>query len=200
LKQQRLIIIRHAETDGNKTRYVGHEDLPLNANGVAQAIELAVALQEENLDAIVSSPLQRAIATAETVAANRQLRIMTEPDLMEIDYGQLQGNIKGEDPFNLRREYFDKPMPGGESLAQVWVRLEKVALRLEGLFQMHGAIAVVGHYWSNRLLVSLLHGKTFQDSLGKGGYRPANASAWCLDWNARANLRCLHEGRLADID
>lgn len=200
MKKQRLLIIRHAETDGNKTRYVGREDLPLNANGVMQAHELALALRDEKLEVIVSSPLQRAIATGKTVAAKRQVRFMTEPDLMEIDYGQLQGNIKGENPFNLRREYFDKPMRGGESLAQVWARLEKVAFTLEGLFQIHCAVAVIGHYWSNRLLVSLLQGRSFQDSLGKGGYRPANASAWCLDWNARSDLSCLHEGRLADIE
>jgi hypothetical protein len=58
----------------------------------------------------------------------------------------------------------------------------------------------VGHYWSNRLLASMLQGKTFQGSLGKGGYRPANASAWRLDWDSRNDLQCLHEGRVADTD
>ena len=65
----RLILIRHAETDGNKRSFVGRQDLPLNANGHAQALELARALAPLSIDIVLASPLRRAVQTAGPIAS-----------------------------------------------------------------------------------------------------------------------------------
>lgn len=178
---RRIILIRHAETEGNKTRYVGREDLPLNATGVKQAAELAVALRDIEIGSIFTSPLQRAVATAHPLAHQRGIVSRPHPGLMEIDYGELQGNVKGEKPFNLRRKYFDTPMPGGESLRDVWARLQMAADDIHTELTDTACVAVVGHYWSNRLLACLLQGRSLEDATEKGGYRPENASAYAFD-------------------
>lgn len=176
----KLILIRHAETDGNKTRYVGREDLDLNAVGRQQAASLAAALAHEPIDIIFSSPLSRAVATARPLAEARGLETELRHGLVEIDYGRLQGNAKGDKPFKLRREYRDTPMPGGESLMDVWQRLMPVAAELGGLMLRGATPAIVGHYWSNRMLAAMLAGADFDTSLAADGYKPANASAYAF--------------------
>jgi probable phosphoglycerate mutase len=180
--RRRIILIRHAETEGNKTRYVGREDLPLNAEGKRQATELDLALRGEMIGAVFSSPLTRAQATARPIAGRRGLELFLHSGLMEIDYGDLQGNMKGEKPFSLRREYLEAPMPGGESLRGVWARLETASADIRAALKEHACAAIVGHYWANRLLAALLCGGALEDALGKGGYRPGNASACAFDF------------------
>ena len=71
-----LLLIRHAETDFNRQlRFQGHLDAPLNANGLAQAARLAERLADEPIDLIVASDLQRALQTAEPLAARRRLAL-----------------------------------------------------------------------------------------------------------------------------
>ncbi len=180
----RVILIRHAETDGNKTRYVGREDVPLNATGIQQAADLALALRDQAIGAVFTSPLQRAVATAAPIADQRGMLATLHPHLMEINYGELQGNLKGEKPFNLRRIYFDTPMPGGESLRDVWARLQSVNDEIQQTLSACQCVAVVGHYWSNRLLASLLQGLKLESAVDKGGYRPENASAYAMDFES----------------
>lgn len=181
--KHRVILIRHAETEGNKTRYVGREDLPLNAEGERQAVALDLALSGEPVSAVFSSPLIRAQATARPIAARRGLELRLHPGLMEIDYGDLQGDMKGEKPFNLRREYLDAPMPGGESLRDVWARLETAYGEIREALRESACIAIVGHYWSNRLFAGLMTGGPLESALSKGGYRRANASACAFDFH-----------------
>ncbi len=181
----RLIVIRHAATDGNKTRYAGREDLPLNAAGREQAAALAAALASEPLDIIYSSPLQRALATAAPLAITRRLNVEVRDALTEIDFGRLQGQLKADHDFSLRRTYRDNPIPGGESLRDVWNRLAPVAEELTRAIGAGLSAAAVGHYWSNRLLVAMMSGQAFEAAAGKGRYRPENASAYALDYRNR---------------
>ncbi|MCB1744947.1 MAG: histidine phosphatase family protein [Gammaproteobacteria bacterium] len=178
----RLILIRHAETDGNKTHYVGREDLPLNATGRAQAEALARALARDGIDRVLSSPLQRARATAAPLAAMHALAVEVRAGLVEIDYGELQGLAKGARPFKLRKAFLTTPMPGGESLADVWRRLTPIAEELKALVAAGTVPAVVGHYWSNRMLFAMLGGGDLESALGKGGVKPANASAYAVEF------------------
>jgi probable phosphoglycerate mutase len=190
----RLILIRHAETDGNRRRYVGREDLPLNASGHAQAAALAAALASEPLRAVYSSPLTRALETARAIASGRGISVRPLEGLVEVDYGDLAGTVKGERPFRLRRDHLHVPMPGGESLTDVWGRLAPVEAELRAALALHGRVAVVGHYWSNRLLLARIRGERLEDSLEGGDYKPANASAYSVDLGGTDGRRVIAEG------
>ena len=177
----RIILIRHAETDGNRHRFVGREDLPLNRHGQSQADRLAMTLAPHEIGRIYASPLERAIATARPTAAAKGLDIIVRLELIEIDFGALQGIPKGEKPFKLRRDHLYEPMPGGESLHDVWQRLEGIADDLFADITAGVMPAVVGHYWSNRLLEARLRGLAFDQAIGKNAtYKPANASAHAM--------------------
>src|SRR6185437_6606991 len=87
-----LLLVRHGETDWNaERRYQGHADVPLNDRGVEQARELAEQLAGERIDAIYSSDLSRAHATAEIVGERLGVPVVTDPDLREIDVGAVEG-------------------------------------------------------------------------------------------------------------
>jgi probable phosphoglycerate mutase len=90
-----ILLIRHGETAWNAVRRLqGHIDIPLNAEGERQAAALARALAAEQLDAIVSSDLQRAMQTAQAVAGlHAGLSLQTDAGLRERAYGVFEGML-----------------------------------------------------------------------------------------------------------
>ncbi len=99
-----LLIIRHGETDWNlQHRFQGQIDVPLNATGQLQAQRLAAALINQPIDVLLCSDLQRARATALTVAARRSAaqpatdsradstEVLVEPLWREQSFGVLEG-------------------------------------------------------------------------------------------------------------
>ena len=87
-----ILLIRHGETNWNAERRLqGHLDIPLNIQGEQQAAALGRALREETLDAIVSSDMQRALQTAEVIAASRGMKIDVNPGLRERCFGAFEG-------------------------------------------------------------------------------------------------------------
>ena len=88
-----LLLIRHGESTWNvEHRLPGQlPGIELTATGRAQAQRLAGALTVLPLSAIISSPLARAVETAEYLAQGRALTIQLEPDLMDIELGHWSG-------------------------------------------------------------------------------------------------------------
>lgn len=87
-----LYIFRHGETDANaEKRMQGWLDVPLNANGVAQAQALAQKLADVRFGCVYSSPLSRAFDTARAVVGDQQ--IITNDDLREWNMGDFCGHI-----------------------------------------------------------------------------------------------------------
>ena len=87
-------IFRHGQTDYNiEKRVQSFLDIPLNAQGIAQAKELAKNLADIQFDCIYSSPLSRSLQTAEIVVSNRPIKIITNPGLQERNFGVLCGKI-----------------------------------------------------------------------------------------------------------
>ncbi len=92
-----ILLARHGETDWNReNRFQGHADPPLNEVGRAQAAGLAATLAREPIAAVYSSPLRRALETAETIAAGRQLAPITLDALREVDVGSWQALTRTE--------------------------------------------------------------------------------------------------------
>ena len=121
----RLIIIRHGESVWNREgRYQGQMDAPLSELGLRQAEALAERLRNEPLDAIFTSPLQRAARTAEAIARyHPHVPMHTALALLEIHHGEWQGLLVeevieryGDGLREWRQHPTRAQMPGGEAL------------------------------------------------------------------------------------
>jgi broad specificity phosphatase PhoE len=87
-----LLLIRHGETDWLGTRLAGRlPDIHLNEAGRAQADTLAAMLRPIPLQAVYSSPLERALETAEPTARAAGKRVIEDERLQEVDFGELTG-------------------------------------------------------------------------------------------------------------
>ncbi|EQC25692.1 hypothetical protein, variant [Saprolegnia diclina VS20] len=147
MQASELWFVRHGQTDWNvDQRLQGHEDVPLNEAGRQQAAAAATYLQglhaTARFDAIVSSDLSRALATAEAIRGALGITaIETDAGLREHALGSLQGHVVRAMPPHLRREYDNlrtnpdyKSPGGGESSRQMY---ERVVRTLDSLPQRY---------------------------------------------------------------
>ena len=85
-----LYIIRHGQTEMNSRHVLqGRSDFALNEAGFAQAKEAAERLRGVRFDRVYSSPLRRAVQTAEQIATCAE--ILLDERLIEMDYGPYEG-------------------------------------------------------------------------------------------------------------
>ncbi len=90
----KIILIRHGETDWNLEKRIqgGSSNPPLNQWGREQAEGLARKLENEEISAIYSTPLQRGLDTARAIARYHSgIEVVAEPSLREIEAGELEG-------------------------------------------------------------------------------------------------------------
>ena len=128
----RVMFIRHGQTAWNAAgRYQGRTDTKVSPAGVAEAHRLARRLCGVGVEALVSSPLRRALATVDILAASLgPVPCSVDPRLTEIAFGDWEGmtqpELKTGSPESLR-EWKRNPatfrFPGGESLADALGRL-----------------------------------------------------------------------------
>jgi broad specificity phosphatase PhoE len=146
----KIYLARHGETDWNRERRVmGRSNSPLNTIGVAQAKQLAKRLAGAGITAIYSSPLPRALETAEMLGASLGLIPMAEPRLLEVDMGSWEGRYWSElDGDPIRQRYYEEPKtarpPGGETLWEAQQRAVAVTDELHR-HQPDGAFLLVSH-------------------------------------------------------
>jgi len=137
-----ILLLRHGETDWNRQgRCQGASDLDLNSSGLSQAEEVGRILRQEPLAGIYSSPMKRAVQTAEIISRHHSdLSILIDHDLRELDHGLLEGltfdEIKSQYPAFIgrwREAAAELKVPGGESLGEVdrrsWNAVQRVAER-----------------------------------------------------------------------
>ena len=85
----RLLLVRHGETEFNSVgRIQGHTDIDLSTKGIRQVELLADYLADEPIDVIYSSDLRRAARSAEIIASRLGKKVITRPELREINYGR----------------------------------------------------------------------------------------------------------------
>lgn len=94
----RLILVRHGQTDYNYAgRIQGASDIPLNEAGLAQARAVGESLAgDKSIAAVYSSPLGRAMATAESIAAPHRLEVSSDARLRERGFGDWEGLTREE--------------------------------------------------------------------------------------------------------
>lgn len=156
----RLLLARHGNTKGNSAeRFWGQTDVELSANGIWQAQRLADRLAEEKIDSVYTSTLSRASATAEIIASCHQMEVITCPELLEINFGHVEGltfNEIGERYPELVKAWPTRDIslrfPEGESINDLDHRVMKFYDRL----QKHApeeTVLVVAHSGVLRLLI-----------------------------------------------
>lgn len=176
-----LYLIRHGETVSSRKIYAGRSDVALNGHGRSQAQIIVQHLANQPISLILSSPLSRAVDTAQPLAQLHDLKPVLEPLLMEFDFGDYEGRSKQSLGLALRKTHAYVPVPGGESLVDVWNRAGKVLDRLTILgTHSSGAIAVVGHFWINRMIWGRINGLDFEATCRSRFYRPQTGSIFTL--------------------
>jgi ribonuclease H / adenosylcobalamin/alpha-ribazole phosphatase len=154
------VLLRHGDTRlSPEHRFSGLRDLPLSANGTRQAKAAASRLAAgPRIDAVVSSPLQRAAATAAIAASELGLTAVTDDDLRETDFGEWEGftlaEIQQRWPAAVAawRHNPQQAPPGGESFADTAHRVHRACDRL---LRDHGGqtVLVVSHITPIKILL-----------------------------------------------
>ncbi|HSR86807.1 MAG TPA: histidine phosphatase family protein [Streptosporangiaceae bacterium] len=146
------VLLRHGDTRMSpEHRLSGQSDAPLSADGTRQAKAAAGKLASDTeIDAVVTSPLQRAASTAAIAATELGLTVVTDDDLRETNFGEWEGRTLAEvqerwptaaaawqhDP--------ERAPPGGESFADTARRVQQACDRL--LHEHRGqTVLVVSH-------------------------------------------------------
>ncbi len=137
-----VYLVRHAATDWNEQRrWQCLDDRPINDRGRLQASSVAYEIACEHkrhpFDALYSSPLTRALQTAEPISAATGLSVVQSPFLRELDCGRLSG-LSYEDARRLHPDFFGRldedwmevAYPGGENHRQYWDEAVGPALRM----------------------------------------------------------------------
>jgi broad specificity phosphatase PhoE len=160
----RLLVVRHGQTDFNtERRYQGAIDVALNATGVRQAEALVQRLPMDEIDVIVSSPLERALQTARIIAQTLPRDVQVMEHFRERSVGVYEGltpeEVKAKYPGlweqRLTRQMNQTP-PGGETIMEVGCRV------LEGLAQLkqqhsNKTVLLVAHAFVARVIYGIIN-------------------------------------------
>ncbi|MCX5372079.1 histidine phosphatase family protein [Streptomyces sp. NBC_00015] len=173
-----LLLVRHGETEWSRSgQHTSFTDLPLTEHGEEQAKSLAPLLSGRTFCLALTSPLHRAVRTAELAGV---AGAVPEPDLHEWDYGAYEGITTVE--IHRTRPAWDlwtdgvPPGPDGrpgESPEEVGRRADRVLSRVDAALQNCGGDAVLvahGHFLrvltARRLGLPPAEGRLFQLATG----------------------------------
>ena len=131
-----IYIIRHGQTELNSRQVLqGRSDYPLNETGIAEAERAARRLRGIRFDCVVTSPLRRAMQTAEIVAPG--VPPIVDPRLIEMDYGPYEGAGLRQLPpevLTFFQDFVHNPAPAGmEQLSSVVARAGAFLEQIRGL-------------------------------------------------------------------
>ena len=156
-----FLLIRHGENDWVKNgKLAGRTPgVDLNERGQAQAERLAEELASTTIKAVYSSPLERAVETAEPVARVKGLEVQIHPDLNEIDFGRWTGKdlkdlrqgrqwkIVQGNPASFR-------FPDGESFVEAQARIVSALMTLSNEYAEKDVVVCTAHSDLIRLAVA----------------------------------------------
>ena len=155
----RIILVRHGETEWNAGEiFRGRRDVRLNEIGKEQAQLLGTRLDDTAVEAVYSSPLRRAVDTAESIAGHHGLHVRVDERLVDIDYGDWEGLTRPEVEerhAEAHERWLKEPhlvtLPGGESLHVV---RERTAKSIDDILSEHsGTVVLVSHRVVAKILV-----------------------------------------------
>jgi alpha-ribazole phosphatase/probable phosphoglycerate mutase len=155
----RVVLVRHCEPDESvRGRSYGALDVPLSAAGHEQARAIADALRGIRLDAVLASPLRRALETAAPLALARGLEPVVHEGLRELSFGAIEG-LSYDEIARERPELFESWMtnptgtrfPEGESFSDLRERALAAATEIRS---EHESAAIVAHGGVTRMILA----------------------------------------------
>ena len=164
------LLIRHGQCDAVGKWLAGRQEgLPLNADGRRQAQELIDALRWVPLTAVYSSPLERAVETAQPLASDHGLTTETREALTDIDFGDWTGmsldqlsGLPEWHAFNSDRCH--ACAPGGEALIDAQRRMVEELMNLSRL-HAGDTVAIVTHAELIRCAIAAFDGRSLDEVL-----------------------------------
>ncbi len=180
-------LIRHGQTDWNvEGRLQGQRDVPLNATGLSQAVEMAETLRGKTFSALYSSDLMRARQTAEIIAAVVGLPVYLDRRLREISQGEVEGMLFSDVMQKFESALADRTrnpvisrLPGGESVAELSERFRDCVDEIS--CKHHDApVLVVAHGLAIATIVCQARGYLMDTVYS---HIQENATAQVIEWN-----------------
>lgn len=151
-----IYLIRHGETYDNVRQIMqGQTQGELNERGREQARQVARRMASEQVDAVVSSDLRRAVQTAEIIAASHHLPVVTTPLLRERDWGSFTGRYIPD----LRDEPWSDDIESEEMLLG---RARELLKYLTATYPGKRVVAV-GHGILNKAVLAVYAGCTMRE-------------------------------------
>ena len=166
----RILLMRHGQSEGNRDRiFQGRIDASLSAVGEKQLLMAQKRLENEKIDTVYSSPLKRALRTAEVVSKSHDLPIQICEDLAEINAGKWEGMTQVDlakaypeeaENWSMRPHLFCAP--DGESMEEVYSRAS-VALHIIAEENLGKCVLVVAHGCVIRCLTCMAKSGNLED-------------------------------------
>ena len=168
-----IYIVRHGETVWNKEkRLQGRTNVPLSEYGRGLARKTGEALRNVKIDRIYSSPLDRAYQTAVLIRGSRDIEIIKDERILELNFGGYEGETVEELEKNdaiAFRYFFShpelyQPDEAGESLEQICSRAEDfMRHEIEPMQKIWERVMIVAHGAMNKALMSYIKGNKIKD-------------------------------------
>jgi broad specificity phosphatase PhoE len=179
----RILLIRHGTTELlGRVLYGRMPNIGLSKGGVEEAQRLAAVLRRRaKLDEIISSPMERAVQTAQPIAETHNLPLQLDAAFTEVDFGDWMGKTFSElhgmeawKHYNRTRSLVSPP--GGESILELQARAWKsIEARANRYSQVEVNIAIVSHGDVIRGLLMLFLGMS-ADHMHRFEISPASVS------------------------
>ncbi len=184
LPSRSFICMRHGVTDWNrKGLFQGHTDNPLNDDGIAQAHAAAEKLRAVDFGHVVSSPLLRAVQTAQVVADLASRTVMIDRGLIELDFGSFEGKPVRELMMRHGASNAQGLVDMLPSDSEPWADVASRALRTVGQWldrHPQDEILFVCHDAVMQSMAQTLTGSFFKNSHGKPFRYMRQDSAWTV--------------------
>ena len=129
-----IYLTRHGQTLWNiEKRLQGRGNSPLTEQGIERAKELRDRIKDIHIDVIYSSPIERALTTANIIKGDKSIEVITDDGLMEMCFGDYEGQITDEvmkenpnwDISLIMKGNTELTAPNGENLAEVRDRVAR---------------------------------------------------------------------------
>jgi len=176
--------MRHGVTDWNrKGLFQGRTDNALNDDGIAQAHAAAERLRAVSVGHVVSSPLLRALKTAEIVAAASSRSVTVDPGLIELDFGSFEGQPVRELMMRHGKSNAQGLVEMLPADSEPWADVASRALRsISGWLDRHpdDEILFVCHDAVMQSMAQTLTGNFFKNSHGKPFRYVRTEDAWAV--------------------